>query len=53
MQLRLDDILFTDACASVRFNDKVELLGLFLPNSDKSINFALKTAGVYGCKGRS
>jgi hypothetical protein len=47
------DILFIEASGFTLFNDKVEFIGFFLPNSDKSINFALKITGVYGYKGRS
>ena len=47
------DILFVETFWLASFNDKVEFIGFFLPNSDKSINFALKITGVYGYKGRS
>jgi hypothetical protein len=47
------DILFVEASGIILFNDKVEFVSFFLPNSDKSINFALKITGVYGYKGRS
>ena len=44
---------FTEASVLSAFNDKVEFICYLLPNSDKSINFALKITGVYGNKGRS
>ena len=47
------DILFIEAFGFALFNDKVEFIGFFLPYSDKSINFARKTTGDYGYKGRS
>lgn len=47
------DILFIEAFWLALFNDKVEFIGFFLPYSDKSINFARKTTGDYGYKGRS
>lgn len=46
------DILFIEAFWLALFNDKVEFIGFFLPYSDKSINFARKTTGDYGYKGR-
>lgn len=47
------DILLIETFWLALFNDKVEFIGFFLPYSDKSINFARKTTGDYGYKGRS
>lgn len=47
------DILLIETFWLASFNDKVEFIGFVLPYSDKSINFARKTTGDYGYKGRS